>query len=161
MLVGGHRVLDLARRAAEAGDDWNRLMHIDTVLRRLPSWSPALARSLYDVVPYANLLPRSLPRADIVPVEAITGTVRHPSNTTADFLPIGPLRTPAWHNSWQRILDGYERMAPMPPVDLIKVGSWYFVVDGHKRVAAARKVGAALDAIVVELHLPETTATAA
>ena len=41
----------------------------------------------------------------------------------------------------------------LPPVDLIKAGGRYFVVDGHKRVAAARRIGAMLDANVVELRL--------
>ena len=129
-------------------------MRIDSLLRRLTRWSPTLAPSLYDLFPNSNVLPRSLPRFEIVPVEAIVGTMRSPSNTTAEFLPIRPLRTRHWRHDWRRVLDAQEQLVTLPPVDLLKVGPCYFVVDGHKRVAAARKTGAAVDANVVELRLP-------
>jgi ParB-like chromosome segregation protein Spo0J len=50
----------------------------------------------------------------------------------------------------------------LPPVQLLKVGTQYFVVDGHKRVAAARRTGAVVDAIVVELrpHAPHAASAA-
>jgi hypothetical protein len=127
-------------------------MHLGVVLTRLRGRKPGLAPSLYDLIPHANALPRSLPRAEVVPVEAIAGTVRHPSNTTAEFLPIRPLRTTHWQHKWRRVLEAHEQLVALPPVELIKVGPRYFVVDGHKRVAAARRTGAPLDAVVVELR---------
>jgi len=129
-------------------------MHITSILKWLPGWRPRLAPSLYDLIPHANALPRSIPRAEALPATVITGTVRHPSNTTSSFLPIRPLRTQHWKDDWRRILEAHDKLAFLPPVELIKVGSRYFVVDGHKRVAAARRIGAALDAIVVELRMP-------
>lgn len=40
----------------------------------------------------------------------------------------------------------------MPPVELFQVGDEYFVVDGHKRVAAAKKAdGVEIDALVTRL----------
>ena len=108
------------------------------------------APSLYDLIPQANSLARTLARTEVVPADAIEGTTRHPSNTRADFLP--PTRPGAhWLHDWRRILDAQEGLAVLPPVDLIKAGGRYFVVDGHKRVAAARRIGAMLDANVVEL----------
>ena len=133
-------------------------MHITSILKWLPGWRPRLAPSLYDLIPHADALPRSIPRTEALPAEAITGTVRHPSHTTTSFLPIRPLRTEHWKDDWRRILEAYEKLLFLPPVDLIKVGPHYFVVDGHKRVAAARRIGAALDAIVVELRLPSAAA---
>lgn len=112
------------------------------------------APSLYDVVAHADALPRSMPRVEIVPAEAITGTTRHPSTLTADFLPSPEQRTTHWRHDFSRILRGLEELTVLPPVELLKVGERYFVVDGHKRVAAARRVGGAVDAIVVELHPP-------
>jgi len=135
-------------------------MHITPILKWLPGWRPRLAPSLYDLVPHADALPRSIPRAEALPAEAITGTVRYPSNTTTSFLPIRPLRTEHWKDDWRRILEAQEELAILPPVELIKVGSRYFVVDGHKRVAAARRIGGALDAIVVELRTPIATSAA-
>jgi hypothetical protein len=129
-------------------------MNINSIFGWVPQWPRRLAPSLYDVVPHADALPRSLPRVEFVPASSIDGTVRHPSYTTTDFLPVGPLRTRHWQDQWLRILDAYENLVNLPPVHSLKVGAQYFVVDGHKRVAAARRTGAAVDAIVVELRPP-------
>jgi hypothetical protein len=112
--------------------------------------------SLYDELPKADSLPRSTPRVEIVPAESVTGTTRYPSTLTADFLPSAEQRTTRWRHDFSRILRALDELTVLPPVELLKAGERYFVVDGHKRVAAARRVGAALDAIVVELHLPRT-----
>ena len=127
-------------------------MHFHSLLQWPGSRSAELAPSLYDVLRDANSVPRSLPRAEVVSPEEIAGTTRHPSNTTADFLPIPAFRSKHWRDNWRRMLQAQERDVPMPPVQLIKLGQRYFVVDGHKRVAYARRVGAALDATVVELR---------
>lgn len=121
------------------------------IIERLTQHRPRMAPSLYDVVPRADTLPRSLPRTEVVPAEAIVGTVRHPSNTTAELLPLPHLRGSHWRDDWRRVLESQESLAILPPVDLIKVDARYFVIDGHKRVAAARRIGGAVDAIVVEL----------
>ena len=48
-----------------------------------------------------------------------------------------------------------DRLAVLPPVDLVKVGDDYYVEDGHNRVAAALRAGAvAIDADITELLLP-------
>ena len=99
-----------------------------------------------------------MPRVELVPAEAITGTTRYPSTLTADFLPRPEQRTTHWRHDFQRILSAQESLAVLPPVELLQVGDCYFVVDGHKRVAAARRTGAVLDAIVVELHAPKAAA---
>jgi hypothetical protein len=53
---------------------------------------------------------------------------------------------------WQRIREANERLQPLPPVDLIKFGGEYWVVDGHNRVAATLYAnGVGLDAMVTEL----------
>lgn len=114
------------------------------------------APSLYDLVPHADVLPRSLPRIELVAAERIVGTTRQPSTLTADFLPAGAQRTTHWRHDWQRIRDGEDELAILPPVELIKVGGCYFVVDGHKRVAIAKRHRAVLDAIVTELRIAES-----
>jgi hypothetical protein len=121
-------------------------------VRRLLGRKPELAPSLYEILPNASSVPRMLPRAESVPAQKIAGTTRYPSNTTADFLPIPPLRSAHWQQNWRRMQEAQERLVALPPVQLMKVDCSYFVVDGHKRVAAARRVGGVLDAIVVELH---------
>ena len=119
------------------------------LVERMTQQRPRMAPSLYDVLPHANILPRSIPRTEVVPADAIVGTVRKPS---ADLMPLPHLRGSHWKNDWRRVLDAQEKLAILPPVDLIKVDARYFVIDGHKRVAAARRVGGVVDAVVVELY---------
>jgi hypothetical protein len=129
-------------------------MQITALLHPFGRRGTGSAPSLYDVVAHADALPRSTPRVEIVAAEAITGTTRHPSTLTADFLPSADQRTTHWRHDFSRIQRALEELTVLPPVELLKVGERYFVVDGHKRVAAARRVGAVLDAIVVELYPP-------
>ncbi len=91
-----------------------------------------------------------------VPVEKIAGTaVEGTAQRGGDFLPLRDRRSDDWRSRWQRILRGIEGMATLPPVELIKFGDDYWVVDGHNRVAAALYSGQVeLDAIVQELRLP-------
>ena len=95
----------------------------------------------------------------VVPIEAIVGTARHPSQTTAEFLPLPQLRGANWQSRWQRIQAATEQLVILPPVELLQVGDEYWVVDGHNRIAAALRNGAAaVDADVTELLLPGASA---
>ena len=127
-------------------------MRITALFKWLPGHQGDLAPSLYDVFPDASMLQRTLPRAEVVPAGEIAGTTRHPSNTTSDLLPLPSLRSKSFYQKWRGILEAQARLAFLPPVELVKVGSRYFVIDGHKRVAAARRIGGVVDAIVVELR---------
>lgn len=91
-----------------------------------------------------------------VPVERVAGTaVEGPGQRGGDFLPLRDRRSDDWRSRWQRILRGIDGMANLPPIELIKFGDEYWVVDGHNRVAAALYTGQVeLDAIVQELRLP-------
>jgi hypothetical protein len=115
----------------------------------------AVLPSLYDRVPGASTAPRRRIGYRPVPLDRIVGTLRHPSQNTADFLPLPRLRGRNWEARWQRISRAMDRLAVLPPVDLVKVGDDYYVEDGHNRVAAALQAGAvAIDADVTELLLP-------
>jgi hypothetical protein len=91
-----------------------------------------------------------------VPVDQIVGTaVEGATQRGGDFLPLRQLRGQDWRSRWQRILNAMDRLAALPPVDLIKFGDGYWVVDGHNRIAAALYTGqVAVDANVVEMRLP-------
>jgi hypothetical protein len=39
---------------------------------------------------------------------------------------------------WKRVDRAFHRGEQLPPVSLYKVGSFYFVLDGHHRVSVAR-----------------------
>ena len=92
----------------------------------------------------------------VVPVELIAGTaVEGPVQRGGDFLPVRDRRGADWRARWQHILTGLDEMALLPPVDLIKLGPNYWVVDGHNRVAAALYNGQYdIDANVVEARMP-------
>lgn len=109
--------------------------------------------NLYEIYPEARLAsPRELGMR-FVPVEDIRGTaVAGISQRGGDFLPLKPFRGDNWESRWQRIRHAFERMQPLPPVDLIKFDGDYWVVDGHNRVAATLYTnGVGLDAMVTEL----------
>lgn len=111
--------------------------------------------SLYERHPAATRAPRRGVGLHSVPIEAIVGTMRHPSQNTADFLPLPRLRGENWRARWQRITRAMDRLEMLPPVDLVQVGDEYFVADGHNRVAAARRAGAVeIDADVTQLVIP-------
>jgi hypothetical protein len=112
----------------------------------------AVLPSLFERHPDATQAPRRPIGLRSVPLDAIVGTMRHPSQNTADFLPLPRLRGENWRARWQRIGRANDRLAMLPPVDLVQVGDEYYVADGHNRVAAARRIGAVeIDADVVQL----------
>lgn len=91
-----------------------------------------------------------------VPIDRILGSaVEGPPQRGGDFLPLKERRSTDWRGRWQRILSALERLETLPPVELIRFGDGYWVVDGHNRVAAALYNGQdELDAVVEELRLP-------
>jgi len=72
-----------------------------------------------------------------------------------DFLPLKPFRGANWNGRWQRLRAAHDRLANLPPIDVLKYGDRYWVVDGHNRVALALYGGqVAIDANIVELVPP-------
>jgi hypothetical protein len=114
--------------------------------------------SLYQRHPEAARAPQRRVGLRSVPLEEIVGTMRHPSQNSSDFLPLPKLRGENWRARWQRITRATDRLAMLPPVDLMQVGEEYYVADGHNRVAAARRNGAVeIDADVTQLLVPGVT----
>ena len=115
----------------------------------------AVLPSLYDVHPGSGAAPRRRMGVRSIPLERIVGTTRHPSQNTADFLPLPHLRGTNWRGRWQRLTRANDRLATLPPIEAVQVGDDYFVVDGHNRVAAARLAdGVEIDADVTQLLVP-------
>ncbi len=111
--------------------------------------------SLYDVHPGSLTAPRRRVGVRSVPLDRIVGTMRSPSQNTADFLPLPRLRGANWRARWQRVRNATEGLEMLPPVDLVQVGDEYWIEDGHNRVAAARQAGAVeIDADVTQLLIP-------
>lgn len=116
--------------------------------------------SLFDRHPDALSGSRHPRGLEIVPIGKIVGTARRPSQNTTDFLPLPQLRGTNWESRWQRIQQATSNLAILPPVELLKLGDEYWVVDGHNRIAAAlRNDAVAVDADVTELLPPGTTSS--
>lgn len=89
-------------------------------------------------------------------LDDIAGTaVEGAAQRGGDFLPLRDRRSDDWRARWQRLLSAVEKLTDLPPVELLKFGDTYWIVDGHNRVAAGLYSGqVAIDAVVYELRLP-------
>jgi GNAT superfamily N-acetyltransferase len=122
--------------------------------RRTRSHEPL--RNLFEVHPEArNAATRELGLYP-VPVADIRGTaVEGPAQRGVDFLPLPPFRSRNWEARWQRIRSAVERMAMLPPIEVLRTSDGFWVTDGHNRVAAALETGQLdIDAVVSAVQLP-------
>jgi hypothetical protein len=72
-----------------------------------------------------------------------------------DFLPLKPFRSKNWQGRWQRLRSASDRLVILPPIDVLRYGDRYWVLDGHNRVASALYGGQlAIDANVTDLRKP-------
>jgi GNAT superfamily N-acetyltransferase len=112
--------------------------------------------NLFDVHPEARYAPLRELGLFPIPVDEIRGTaVEGPAQRGLDFLPLPPFRSRNWQARWQRIRNAVERMATLPPIDVLKTGDGYWVTDGHNRVGAALATGQLdIDAAVSAAQLP-------
>lgn len=95
-----------------------------------------------------RLAPRGL---HDVPLDAIIGSVDRYTDFTRSFLPLHD----GYKERWARVKMATEDMAGLPPVELYKVGSAYFVKDGHHRISVARQLGAThIQAYVTDVDTP-------
>jgi len=113
---------------------------------------------LSEVHPEAHLAARRDLGLLTIPVSAIRGTaVDGPAQRGSDFLPFPALKSTNWQSRWQRLLQAQQRLAILPPIDVLQTPDGYWVTDGHNRVAAALYDGQDdIDASVTHLHLPNT-----
>jgi hypothetical protein len=82
-----------------------------------------------------------------VPVAQIGGSVGRCSEFDRDFMPAKG----SVEERWKRVDRAYHQGEELPPVSLYKVGSFYFVLDGHHRVSVASYHGGEwIDAYVTE-----------
>jgi hypothetical protein len=91
-----------------------------------------------------------------IDVDAIWGTaVGGGDQRGGDFLPLRQFRGANWRARWQRLRQAHDRLADLPPIDVVKFADGYWVIDGHNRVALALYAGQGdIDATVVELVPP-------
>ena len=89
-----------------------------------------------------------------VPTECIRGSASKSVSRGSDFRPLDGHEPADWTTRWSRLLSAARDQAILPPVQLLRAGGEYWVVDGHNRVALARQIGQLwIDADVTELDL--------
>lgn len=111
---------------------------------------------LYDEHPEARRARPVQVGTRTIDVEDIAGTaVGGGDQRGGDFLPLRPFRGANWSNRWQRLRHAHDRLAVLPPIDVVKSADRYWVVDGHNRVALALYGGQLeIDANITELVPP-------
>jgi hypothetical protein len=76
------------------------------------------------------------------------------SSRAHNFRPLRDREPADWEFRWSRLMSATFDQAVLPPVQLLRAGGDYWVVDGHNRVALARERGQLwIDADVTELDL--------
>ncbi|HET7704298.1 MAG TPA: alpha/beta fold hydrolase [Candidatus Limnocylindrales bacterium] len=90
-----------------------------------------------------------------IDVSEIAGTAVGGGQRGGDFLPLKPFRSRNWAARWQRLSRAADTLAILPPIDVLRHGDGYWVVDGHNRVAMALYRGqVSIDADVIDLVDP-------
>ena len=122
-------------------------------IRRVRRMAREVLPYLYDVHPEARqAIPRDLAMRTVAIDEIVGTAVGPPGQRGRDFLPLRPFRSQNWQARWQRMRQATERLAVLPPIDVILYEGGDWVLDGHNRVAAALYFGQmAMDANVTEL----------
>ena len=145
------------RRSRRAGARWRRAGRGTS--GRAPAsgasagWAQQPLPFLYDVHPEARPARPVEVGLQTIDIDQIAGTaVGGGAQRGGDFLPLKPFRGGNWTGRWQRLRKAQDRLVVLPPIDVVKYGDRYWVVDGHNRVGLALYGGqAAIDADVTEL----------
>jgi nucleotide-binding universal stress UspA family protein len=83
-----------------------------------------------------------------IPLEKIIGSVGRYTDFTRDFLP----RKSSDSQRWVSVKMATESLQGVPPIEVYKVGDYYFVRDGNHRVSIARQNGQTqIEAYVIEV----------
>ena len=139
---------------ADAGNDFAR-MRRHAEFARLATWLRREPADINTVLPFDEVvaalgrLGETALGLQQVDVASIVGSVDRTKDFDRYFRP----RSSRIRERWQRLAAAQRRGESVPPVQLYKVGTMYFVIDGHHRVsiAIARHL-TTIDAYVTEIH---------
>ena len=96
-----------------------------------------------------------------VPTECVRGTASAARWRRMDFRPMAGHAPADWRSRWARLQSAESDQVVLPPVQLIRAGGVYWVVDGHNRVALARERGQRwIDAEITEVDVTSTSTAA-
>lgn len=155
------RVMELRQIANADGTTAGHLGRLGRRVRaalvsRLEPGTGATLPRLDTILPRARLASRRQRGVVAIPVSDIVGTASYGRGTRQrDFLPTADHQPADWQGRWSRLEQAGRELTPLPPIELLKAGDGYWVVDGHNRVALAKAIGQVwIDADVTELVLP-------
>lgn len=148
----------IVERVQEAIDDVERSWQErpGARVRRVRRRAAVALPYLFDVHPEARLARPVQVGTREIDVEDIAGTgVGGGDQRGGDFLPLKPFRGRNWAGRWQRLRQAQDRLAILPPIDVVKFAGKFWVEDGHNRVALALYSGQiTIDASITELIPP-------
>src|SRR3954467_8784798 len=124
------------------------LAHVARRMRRQPDDVALILpfEEVVDALGRSGQVDRGL---QVVPLDAIVGTVDRAADFDPGFRPTPPPPRPGW----ERIAAAQRRGEALPPISLFQVGELYFVRDGHHRVSVAKSLGRGdIDAYVIEVQ---------
>ena len=140
--------------AADAQGDFSRarrarlLADIGRRLRREPD-DVGLILPFEEVVDALGVVGRSDEGLQVVPLDAIVGTVDRSVDFDRGFRPTSA----RLRSRWERIAAAQRRGEALPPISLFQVGDLFFVRDGHHRVSVAKSLGREdIDAYVTDVQ---------
>jgi len=116
---------------------------------------------LTEAHPQAWQAPRRARGLVTVEVSAVVGTASAlPGTRRTDFRPSEGHVPAGWQLRWSRLAEAARNLTPLPPIEVLKAGDGYWVLDGHNRVALAKSTGQEwIDAQVTELVVPAVRAS--
>ncbi len=84
-----------------------------------------------------------------VPIDLIIGSEGRKQDFDLNFHPVRM----ASRDRWVALAQAYLSGCPLPPVELIQIGDYYFIRDGHHRISVAATLGQkAIDAEVITFN---------
>ncbi|ATD70395.1 MULTISPECIES: hypothetical protein [Gordonia] len=139
---------------ADAGNDFARLRR-QAERARLAQWFMRQPADVNTILPFDEVVAalgatgKTVLGLQVVEVSSIVGSVDRTKDFDRYFRPTSS----RLRERWQRIAAAQRRGESVPPVQLYRVGSMHFVIDGHHRVsiAIARNL-TTVDAYVTEIH---------
>jgi hypothetical protein len=133
---------------------FNRVMLIGYVRR----FFNCLSRKSSELFSLSNLLRKGAPLnateigLQTIPLQLVVGSENRCKDFDNQFAPFSELN----HQRWLRISDMFIKGESIPAVELIQIGQFYFVRDGHHRISVAKALGKKfIDAKVTVFKLSE------
>jgi uncharacterized ParB-like nuclease family protein len=139
----------MERLQAHADFDASRRRAFWHEVRAVMSGRARTLLSFHDVMQAARMTGQVERGVQEIPLSRIKGSEGRSRDFDAYFLPLNSRLRERWTRVDALMLQG----APMPPIEVYKVGDTYFVKDGHHRVSVARRLGQeTIDAHVIEVR---------